>query len=142
MSLKAFLKKCLLEYFIITTCVTAAIAVLGLALDPDARFGYEGFISPLIFGFISIIPSFITYSRKELSFRQALVRKVFQVIVLEAVLTGFGFWAGLLHVLADTAFFIIAVFIVYLMVNLISWKLDKKEAVQINKTLRSLQGRQ
>jgi hypothetical protein len=34
-----------MEYFIITTFVTAAIAVMGLSLDPSARFGYEAFFS-------------------------------------------------------------------------------------------------
>jgi len=37
--------------------------------------------------------------------------------------------------------FALAVFIVYLSVNLISWQFDKKEAGEINKTLKSLQGR-
>ncbi|WP_429142320.1 DUF3021 family protein [Anaerotaenia torta] len=139
MSFKVFLKRCLMEYFIVTTCVTAAIAVLGLSLDPTARFGYEGFFSPLIFGLISLVPSFVTYSRRELSLRQALVRKVFHVIVLEAMLIAFGFWTGLLHSPAESSFFGLAVFAVYIAVNLISWLLDKKEADEINKTLKSLQ---
>lgn len=141
MSFKAFLKKCLMEYFIITTCVTAAIAILGLSLDPAAKFGYEAYFSPLIFGLVSLVPSFITYSRRELSFRQALVRKVLHAIVLEAMLIAFGFWAGILHGAAAASFFGLAVFIVYLAVNLISWQLDKKDAGEINKTLKSLQGR-
>lgn len=130
-----------MEYFIITTCVTAAIAILGLSLDPVAKFGYEAFFSPLIFGLVSLVPSFITYSRKELSFRQALVRKVFHFFVLEAMLLGFGFWAGILHDLYDAFFFGLTVFIVDLVVNLISWQIDKKDASEINKTLKSLQGR-
>lgn len=141
MSLKAFLKRCLMEYFIITTCVTAAIAILGLSLDPAAKLGYEAYFSPLVFGLVSLVPSFITYSRKELSFRQALVRKVFHVIVLEAMLIAFGFWAGILHGAVDASFFGLAVFIVYLAVNFISWQLDKKDACEINKTLKSLQDR-
>jgi hypothetical protein len=141
MSFKAFLKRCLMEYFIITTCVTAAIAVLGQSLDPTARFGYEGYLSPLIFGFISLVPSFVTYSRRELSFRQALVRKVFHVIVLEAMLIAFGFRTRILHNPAEASFFGLTVFVVYIAVNLISWQLDKKEAGELNRTLKSLQGR-
>ena len=130
-----------MEYFIITTCVTAAIAVLGQSLDPTARFGYEGYLSPLIFGFISLVPSLVTYSRRELSFRQALVRKVLHVIVLEAMLIAFGFWTRILHSAAEASFFGLAVFVVYLAVNLINWLLDKKEAKELNRTLKSLQGR-
>lgn len=141
MSFKVFFKKCILEYFIITTCVTAAMAILGLTLDPTARFGYEAFFSPLIFGFISIAPSFVTYSRKELSLRQALLRKVLHVTVLEGMLIGFGFWAGILHDPSSALSFALTVFIVYLTVNLIIWKLDQKDASDINQRLKSLQGR-
>ncbi len=141
MSFKAFLKKCLMQYFIITTCVTVAIALLGLSMDPAARFGYEAYFSPLIFAFISLLPSIVTYSRKELSIGQTLLRKVLYVIVLEGMLSAFGFWAGILHGAADASFFVMAVFIVYLAVNLISWRLDKKDADELNKTLKSMQGR-
>lgn len=140
MSFRAFLKRCLLQYFIITTCVTAAIAILGLALDPTARFGYEAYLSPLIFGFISLIPSFVTYSREELPFRETLIRKAFHVIVLEATLIAFGFWAGILHGIGEASSFAVAVFVVYLAVSLISWRLDSKAAGEINELLKSWQG--
>ena len=130
-----------MQYFIITTCVTAAIAILGLSTDPSARFGYEAYFSPLIFGLISLIPSFATYSRRELSLRQALLRKVIYLIVLEAMLVAFGFWNSLIHTTADAIFFGLTVLIVYITVNLISLKLDKKDANEINKSLKSLQGR-
>ena len=136
MSFKAFLKRCLMEYFIISTCVTAAIAILGQTLDPAARFGYEAYFSPLIFGLVSLIPSLVTYSRKELSLRQTLIRKALHVIVLEAMLIGFVLWARLLHGLADICLFGLTVLIVYLTVNLISWQIDKKDAGEINKTLK------
>ena len=141
MSFKAFLKKCLMEYFIITTCVTVAIGILGLSLDPTAKLGYEAYFSPLIFGLVSLVPSFITYSRKELSFRQAFVRKVLHVIVLEVMLIAFGFWAGILYRATDASSFGVTVFLVYLAVNFISWQIDKKDANEINKTLKLLQGR-
>lgn len=130
-----------MEYCIITTCVTAAIAVLGLSLDPAARFGYEAYFSPLIFGFVGLVPSVVTYSRRELSLREALVRKALHVVVLEALLIAFGFVVGVLHGVTDASFFGLAVFVVNLAVNWISWQIDKKDAREINKTLRSLQGR-
>lgn len=141
MSLKAFLKRRLMEYFIITTCVTAAIAILGMSLDPAAKFGYEAYFSPLLFGLVSLVPSVATYSRKELTLRQALIRKLLHFALLEALLVALGHWAGLLHGAGDTVSFAVAVFIVYLAVNLISWYLDSREASEINKTLKTMQGR-
>lgn len=142
MSLKAFLKQCLMEYFIITTCVTAAIPILGLSLDPAARFGYEAYFSPLLFGLVSLVPSIATYSRKELTLPQTLLRKLLHLALLEAMLVAFGHWAGVLHGPGDTAAFALAVLLVDLVVNWISWQLDSKEAVRINETLKAFQGRQ
>lgn len=141
MNIKDFLKKCLLEYCIITTCVTAATAILGLTIYPEAKFGYDSFFSPLLFGLLSLVPSSVTYSRKELSYRQTVMRKVLHLLLLEATLTAFGLWTGMFHAPADIAFFAVTVFIVYLMVHLISWLIDRKEADEINKTLKTLQGK-
>lgn len=141
MNFNAFLKRCLMEYFIITTCVTAVTAILGQALDPTARFGYDAYFSPLIFGGVSLIPSLLTYSRKELSLRRTLIRKAIHFIVLEATLIVFGLLTGILHDISDVSLFAITVFIVNIAVNLIGWQIGKKDAIEINKTLKSLQGR-
>ncbi len=141
MSFKAFLKKCMMQYFIITTCVTAATAILGLLIDRTAKFGYEGYFSPLIFGFLGTAPSLVMYSRKELSFRQMLLRKILHFVLLESTLILFGVWNGLLPGFSDALSFALTVFVVYLAVNLISWRLDQKEADDINKSLKMIQGR-
>lgn len=141
MSFKEFLKKRLMEYFITVACITLAMAILGLMAAPAARFGYEAFFSPLIFGLVSFVPALVTYSRKELTLRQAVYRKIMHFLLLEGLLTAFGHWAGILHSIDDTASFALTVLIVYLAVNLASWQLDKKEAGKMNQTLKALQGR-
>jgi hypothetical protein len=142
MNLKAFIGKCIMEYFIITTCITAAIGVLGMSLDPSAKFGYESFFSPLIFGLISLVPSLVTYSRKEISYRQAVIRKILYLFLLEGLLIFFGFWSKILTNIIDSMFFGITVIIVFILVNIISWQIDRKEAVKINSVLKSFQGRE
>jgi hypothetical protein len=98
----------------------AAIGILGMNLEPTARFGYEAYFSPLLFGLISVIPSFAMYARKELSFHQILIRKIIYVILLETLLIIFGIATGLLHNISDSISFALAVFAVYLVVNVIS----------------------
>ena len=103
--------------------------------------GYEGYFSPLIFGLVSALPSIVLYSRRELSLRQTLIRKALHFMLLEGMLITFGHWAGVLHGFDDTASFALTVFIVYLLVNLLSWQMDSKQAGEINKTFKVLQGR-
>ena len=130
-----------MEYFIIVTCITAATGILGLMVDPGARLGYEAFFSPLIFGLVSLVPSLLTYHRRELSFRQAVVRKALHLLSLEACLTGYAAWSGLLPTPADAFQFAVTVLFVYLLVNAAIYVLSLKEANEINKGLRTLQGR-
>lgn len=141
MSFRGFLKRCLMEFFIITTCVTAAIAILGQRIDPTARFGYEAFYSPLLFGFMSMIPSLVTYTSKELSLRKTLLRKLLHFTLLEVILIAFGHQAGILSGVSDTLSFALTVLAVYLAVNYASWHLASKEAGKINEKLKSLQRR-
>ena len=131
-----------MDFFIITTFVTAAIAVLGQTLDPTASFGYDAFYSPLIFALISVVPSLLTYSRKELSLRQMLLRKFLHFTLLVGLLILFTKYAGILDNVSDAARFALTVLIVYLGVNLVNWQLDSKRARQINKNLKAIQGRQ
>jgi hypothetical protein len=140
MSLKEFAKKNLMNYFIIVTGITVAIAVLGMNFDPDAQFGYEAFFSPIIFGTIAVLPSFVLYSKKELSFRQMLFRRILHFIVLEIILLAFGFISGLLKGIDVTLTFAVSVFAVYLFTIVISWIIDSKTAAEINKGLKKIQG--
>ncbi len=139
MSFKVFIKRCLMEYFIITTCVTAATAILGLCIDPSARFGYESYFSPLIFGLVSILPSIVTFSRKELSLKQTIIRKILHFFFLVLMLVLFVFWTGLLKGFNEAVSFVFSVFIVYVIVNIVSWHLNKKEASEVNKLLKHFQ---
>lgn len=139
MSFTEFCKKNLMIYFISVTGITIATAVLGLNFEPDARFGYEAFLSPLIFGVVAVLPSFALYSRKELTLRQMLVRRVFHFVLLELTLLVFGFSAGILDGV-DVAFsFAFSVLAVYLFTNVLQYILDSKTAGKINEGLKKLQ---
>ncbi|MDF2537384.1 MAG: hypothetical protein K0S76_405 [Herbinix sp.] len=140
MNVKEFLKKNLMIYFIIVTGITAATGILGMNIDPEARFGYEAFFSPLIFGAIATIPSLILYSKRELSLKQMLLRRILHFFVLELTLIVFGLNSGLLESVDAAVSFAASVFIVYLLTNIISYIIDSKTANDINKGLKRLQG--
>lgn len=141
MSIGAFLKKCMQRFLIITACITVAIGVLGLCLRPTDRFGYGVFFSPPIFAALSLLPSFVTYSSKELSLRQTVVRKIVYLFLLEGLLIGVGFWAKILHGPGETAAFALTVLLVYFTGTWLGWLLDRKEADAINAKLKAYQNR-
>lgn len=89
--------------------------------------------------FISILPSFVLYSRKELTFEQMMVRRVLHFILLEFSLVGFAMVSGLFDGINVAIPYVITVFIIYLLSSIIGWMLDNKTANDINKGLKRIQ---
>lgn len=141
MSGKEFFKDVLNTYFIVVTLVVVSTFLLGMIFQPDQQFGYEAFLSPLIYGFFGVLPMLIMYSKKELSIKQILVRKVIQLIVLEGILLFVGFYASGLTIknLPTLTGFALSVFIIYILVHVISFILDYNQASKMNESLKELQ---
>lgn len=143
MSFKEHLKSAMSAYFIVVTLVNAATFVLGEIFQPDERFGYDAFLSPLIYGAISIVPMLCMYSKKELSLRQYLLRELLELVCIEVILIGFGLGSKSLNPenLPLTLSFALSILVVFLLVNLIAWLLDKRQAQQLNSDLKLFQSR-
>lgn len=64
------------------------MGIIGLILEPDAKFGYEVLFVPPIYAFLCTLPSFFMYSKKEMSTRRAVVGRILQIIIIEAIVLG------------------------------------------------------
>ena len=141
MSIKEYGKTMLQDFFVITTFVNIVMFVLGSIYRPGATFSYEILLFPPLYGFLGTIPSWILYSKKELSTRQIVVRKILQVIVLELILVlaifgGENLSKENIPVITALA---ISVFLVYVLVNIVSWLLDVRTAKAVMKELSEYQ---
>lgn len=128
-----------MNFFIIVTCISAVMGVIGLIYEPNRRFGYEAFFSPIIFGLISIIPSIVTFSNKELSVKEMIFRNVLQLMVLECLILTSGFLFGIMK---DKMILIsvgVSIIIVFIIVHIISWIFDYKTAANLNQNLKVFQ---
>lgn len=145
MSLKEILYRSLMIYFILVTCITAGIAVLGSILDPDARFGYSAFASPFIFAAFGVVPNLLMYSSKELSDKQIILRKIIQLAVIEAEVVGTCILSPIIHtenaevvvsvIISVLVIFILVHFIIF-MNNCFSAKQLTKELVRFQKNMK------
>jgi len=122
-----FFKKVLTHYFVIVTLICLAMGIMGLLFDGERAFGYEAFFSPLVLGAVSLLPAMVTYSSKELTFRQMMFRKLLQLLLIEVLLMILVFTNGLEDRAVMIAF-VVAVGLVYLGVNGIMWILDNQNA--------------
>ena len=131
------------SYFIAVTLINIAIFITGMMFRPDERMGYDAFLSPLLFGFLTVIPTVIMYSKKELSIRQLLFRKAIQLIMDIVIVIGAIFAGNELNRETITAALgvAISIIIVFIAVHLIEWMLEKRTAKQLTEELAAFQKR-
>ncbi len=141
MSLKEILYRSLMIYFILVTCITAGIAILGTVFDPDARFGYSAFVSPFIFAALGVIPNLLMYSSKELSDKQIILRKIIQLAVIEAEVSGVCIISPIIHTEKAEVIIgvMISVLVIFILVHLISILNNYFSAKQLTKELMQFQ---
>ncbi|MBO4636902.1 MAG: DUF3021 family protein [Clostridiales bacterium] len=139
--MKDHIKETLGIFFIAVTLIDAAMFILGMMLQPDMQFGYEAFVYPLIYGAIGCIPSLIFYTKKEMTFKQALVRDLLQMFMIAGLIVGVMF--GSIKLTSDTLpqfiGVVISIVIIYILVNVIGWVFDMKTAVKMTEDLKKYQ---
>lgn len=129
----------LMSFLVCTACITILEGILGMIFMPEVRFGYEAFFSPPVFGFFSALSGAVLDTGKERSVRQVWVRRGIHLILIEALVFGANYAAGMEFetVLAGTLAAAIAV--VFLIVYLILWMNDAKSAAEFNERLKNFQ---
>lgn len=143
MSIKEYLKKAVLDFFIITTLVNFTMFLLGSLFEPEARFGYDAFLAPMVYAAFSLIPMMITYSPRELTVKEMMVRKAIQLALIEAILFLFVFGLDQMRTMEPmlTLSLGVSIAVVYVLVNLIEWLTDSKKAMTMTEELRAYQHR-
>ncbi|MHB1152581.1 MAG: hypothetical protein ACYCWE_06590 [Eubacteriales bacterium] len=128
-----------MSYFVSVTCISAAMAVLGLIFEPETRFGYAALLYPHLFGIIASIPQFMQYSKKELSVKQTIIKNIIHFVLLELIILSFLYYGNALDNISVTLSVAISVFIIDLTVYLVLWTNDKKTAKAFNEALKKMQ---
>ena len=138
MSFKQFFIEKLSLFFMLTTLITIAIFVIGSAFDADARFGYAAMMTPLRYAACCVLPTFVTYSRRELKKKELIARMALELVLIEAVMLFFAFTSPVIDTNRISVVLVIAgsVFIIYIMTRLFSWLRESAEARVLNEDLR------
>ena len=131
------------SYFISVTLINIAIFATGMLFRPEQTFGYDAFLSPLIIGFLTVIPTFIMYSKRELTVRQLLFRKALQlrldiVLVIAVIFAGNEMNRETVTAAIGVA---VSVVIVFAAVHVIEWLLERRTAKQLTEQLAEFQKR-
>lgn len=132
----------MMVFFIVTACVTILEGLMGMIFFPEVKMGYEAFFSPPVFGFLSALSGIVTYSSKELSVKQALVRKAIHLSLIEVMIFGVNAIAGNIFETKVCIALVISIAIVYVIVDVVLWINDCKYAEKFNQRLKIFQENQ
>ena len=62
MDRKEFLKNRLIDFFMIQTGISVAVALIGSMYAPDYTLPYGAFLMPSVYAFFCTLPTLVTYS--------------------------------------------------------------------------------
>lgn len=137
MSFKQFFVEKLSLFFMLTTLITIAIFVVGSVFDAEAHFGYDAMLTPLRYAACCVLPTFATYSRRELKKKELIARMALELILIEAVMLFFAFTSPAIDTTRISVVLVItgSVLIIYVMARLFSWLRESAEAKVMNEDL-------
>lgn len=139
MEFKKFLTEKLTLFFMLSTMITAAVYLIGSAYDRDALFGYDALLSPMRYAALCILPTFVTWSRRELSMRELLFRKALMLVLVEGVILYMAFTSPVIDTgrMQVVLTLMGSVLVIFLLVNLFLWLRDLAEAGRMNQDLEN-----
>ncbi len=138
--MKETIKK-LIEVFL--TChflISMAIGACGMLLGSDAKLGYEDMFAPALMAFLCTLPTLLTIRSEKLTLKQLVLRKVLQVLLVEAIVLSinhFGFHG--INSISSAVTVAVSVLVVFAGVSLVDWARGCMEAEELNRRLDQFQ---
>jgi len=132
------------SFFVSVTLINMAMFILGLIFRPQQQFGYEVFIYPLLYGLMGCIPALVINVGREMSVKQAVIRKILQMVLITVLMIAMIFSGSPVNgdtVLAASGV-ALSVIIIFVAVNIITWFLDLRAAAKMTDDLVRFQERQ
>lgn len=129
----------LMAFCVCTACITILQGTLGLIFYPEDRFGYEALLTAPIFGALSVLCGVVTQSKKELSVRQVLFRRLIHLLLIEGMVFGLNYIAGATFSVVASVILALGIAVVFVMVYVILWLDDRRSAADFNERLKEYQ---
>ena len=143
MEFKRFLVNKLILFFMLSTMITVAVSLIGSEFDGDASLSYDAMMTPVKYAALCLLPTFVTWSRHELSLREMLLRKALVLVLLEAVILLIAFTSPVID--TENGWVVLtlvgSVLVIFLLVNLFTWLRESAEAKRMNLDLEEFHAR-
>ena len=130
-------------YFILFTLISILLMILGMMVDSDRKFGYEVFVSPLVYAAIGVIPVFLFNDDKEVSMKGIIIRRIIQLLLVEAVVLVIAFSSKNVDTdkMAVVVGIAVGVAVVFILSLLVEYMFELSMSRKLNEALEMYQKR-
>jgi O-antigen/teichoic acid export membrane protein len=126
------------DFLIIFAAIIIIITILRQMYYPDLAFDLKSIYIIMAFSFISALLGFILYSPNDISEKKIRIRMAIHFFTLEIVLIVLASVFDIVNSAVDGFILALQIAVIYILVRLLSWQKDKKEAQKINEKLKAL----
>ncbi|MGA9224840.1 MAG: DUF3021 family protein [Mesobacillus sp.] len=138
MKLSQFAQKMMKDFLIIFASIIIIITLLRQMYDPNLAFDLKSIYILMAFSFISAVTGFILYSPNDMSEKEIRLRIAIHFFALEILLIFLASVFEIVNSAADGIILALQIAVIYIVVRLLSWRNDQREAQQINERLNAL----
>lgn len=128
MELKHFIKLQLQNFILTQALITITIGVIGCVFAWNSNIPYYSFFAPFLYAFFATIPSFVLYSRQELSIRSMMFRNILHFILIEMIMLTLVWYFSRTSEVIIYICVAFSVLLIDVSISLISYLTDKKTA--------------
>lgn len=137
MKLSEFVKEIIKDFLIIFASIIIVITVLRQIFYPDMAFDLKSIYIIMAFSFLSALTGLILYSPNDISEKKMRARIAIHFFSLEILLISLACLTGIVNSPVHVIILALEIAFIYVLVRLLSWKNDKKEAKKINERLKT-----
>jgi len=132
-----FVQKIIKNFFIIFASIIMVITLLRQMFNHDMAFDLKSIYIIMAFSFLSALTGFILYSPHDLSEKEMRIRIIIHFFTLEILLIVLGSAIHLVNGPSEIIILAVQIAVIYIIVRLLSWQNDKKDAKEINEKLKA-----
>ncbi|QDQ02406.1 DUF3021 domain-containing protein [Lysinibacillus fusiformis] len=137
MKTNEFVQKIVKDFLIIFASIIIMITILRQMYYPNMAFDLNSIYIIMAFSFLSALIGFILYATHDISEKNMRIRIVIHFFTLELLLIALASVFDIVNNASDVIILVLQIAVIYILVRLLSWKNDKKEAQKINEKLKA-----
>lgn len=137
MKFSEFVQKIVKDFLTIFASITIINTILRQIYSPNLAFDLKSMYIIMAFSFISALIGIILYPLNDISETKMRIRIAIHFFTLELILIALGSIFEIVNNALDVIILVMQIATIYILVRLLSWKNDKKDAKKINEKLKA-----